>query len=92
MLHELFLNRKKQKSPHILRIAVKKKRWNDKVSLEKIDLSFCLRDCGLIPCPFGIRVKRTSPDCYPSAVFVASTPESITPLERLIALSPADFI
>ncbi len=54
-----------------------------KTSLRKFDLSFCLRDCGVTICPFGIRIKRTSPDCYPSAVFAIMAPESITPLERL---------
>ena len=34
----------------------------------QFDLSFCLRDCGVAPCPFGIRAWRTSPDCYPSTV------------------------
>ena len=37
----------------------------------------------MIICPFGTRIKRASPDRYPPTVFVESTPESITPLERL---------
>ena len=43
-------------------------------------------------CPFGIRVKRTSPDCYPPAVSVIIDTREYYPFGKTVVLSPADFI
>ena len=53
-----------------MRIAAKKKRRrNDQGDRYEMNLSFCLRDYGDGSiCPFGTRLKRASPDCYPPTV------------------------
>jgi hypothetical protein len=92
-LLEKYLSTEQNKNSRQSMDGGKKRRRNNKKNvLFNFDLSFCLRDYGVTPCPFGIRAERTSPDCHPSAVFVIHDTREYYPFGKALTLSPADFI
>ena len=66
-----------------MRIAVKREDLITRIYLVEKYLSFCLRDYGIVPLP--LRHPRVADFSRLLSVnsLVLSTPESITPLERL---------